>query len=98
MAENWSADSEEMEPSWKVQLGVGSDGDLWEAMDLLLERMEGKLEVHWVRGHEDKRTTRRMMSKHQRGNVNTLTVTRITGFAQLSRIFNFYLAGLLHRP
>ena len=44
VAENWSADSEEMEPSWKVQLGVGSDGDLWEAMDLLLERMEGKLE------------------------------------------------------
>ena len=31
--------------------------------------MEGKLEVHWVRGHEDKRMTRRMMSKHQRGNV-----------------------------
>merc|ERR1711966_86573 len=53
VAENWSADSEEMEPSWKVQLGVGSDGDLWEAMDLLLERMEGKLEVHWVRGHAD---------------------------------------------
>ena len=25
--------------------------------------------VHWVRGHEDERTTRRMMSKHQRGNV-----------------------------
>ena len=30
--------------------------------------------------------------------VNTLRYTRITGFAQLSRIFNFYLAGLLHRP
>ena len=30
--------------------------------------------------------------------INTLTVVRITGFAQLSRIFNFYLAGLLHRP
>ena len=30
--------------------------------------------------------------------INTLTVTRITGFAQLSRIFDFYLAGLLHRP
>ena len=30
--------------------------------------------------------------------LNTLTVARITGFAQLSRIFNFYLAGLLHRP
>ena len=38
-------------------------------MDLLLERMEGKVEVHWVRGHEDKRTTRRMMSKRQRENV-----------------------------
>ena len=69
VAENWAADSEELEPSWRVQLGVGSDGDLWEAMDLLLERMAGKVEVHWVRGHEDKRTTRRMMSKHQRGNV-----------------------------
>ena len=30
--------------------------------------------------------------------LNTLRYTRITGFAQLSRIFNFYLAGLLHRP
>ena len=30
--------------------------------------------------------------------LNTLRGTRITGFAQLSRIFNFYLAGLLHRP
>ena len=40
-----------------------------ERMDLLLERMAGKVEVHWVRGHEDKRTTRRMMNKHQRGNV-----------------------------
>ncbi len=29
---------------------------------------------------------------------NTLSVARITGFAQLSRIFNFYLAGLSHRP
>ena len=48
---------------------MAPDGDLWEAMDLLLERMEGKLEVHWVRGHEDKRATRRMMSKHQKGNV-----------------------------
>ena len=32
--------------------------------------MEGRVEVHWVRGHEDKRARRRMMSKHQRGNVN----------------------------
>ena len=30
--------------------------------------------------------------------LNTLRYTRITGFAQVSRIFNFYLAGLLHRP
>ena len=48
---------------------MGANGDLWEAMDLLLERMEGRMEVHWVRGHEDKRTTRRMTSKRQRGNV-----------------------------
>ena len=66
VAENWAADSEELEPNWRVQLGVGSDGDMWKAMDLLLERMEGEVEVHWVRGHEDKRTTRMMMSKHQR--------------------------------
>ena len=31
--------------------------------------MEGDVEVHWVRGHVDERTVRRMMSKHQRGNV-----------------------------
>ena len=31
--------------------------------------MEGDVEVHWVRGHEDARTMRRMMNKHQRGNV-----------------------------
>ena len=39
---------------------MGADDDLWEAMDLLLERMEGKVEVHWVIGHEGKRTMRRM--------------------------------------
>ena len=38
-------------------------------MDLVLERMDGKVEVHWMRAHEDKRTTRRRRSKHQRGNV-----------------------------
>ena len=69
VVEDWTADSQELEPSWRTHLGVGADGDLWEAMDLLLKRMEGNVEVHWVRGHEDKRTARRMMSKHQRGNV-----------------------------
>ena len=69
VAENWSADSQEVESSWRVQLGVGADGDLWGAMDLLLDRMEGRVEVHWVRGHEDKRRRTRMMGKHQRGNV-----------------------------
>ena len=59
MAKDWTADSHQLEPSWRVQLGVGADGDPWEAMDLLLERMEGKVEVHCVRGHEGKRTTRR---------------------------------------
>ena len=53
VAENWTADSQELEPSWRVQLGVGADGGLWEAMDLLLERMAGKVEVHWVRGQEN---------------------------------------------
>ena len=38
-------------------------------MDLLLERMRGNVEVHWVRGHEDKRTRTMRVSKHQRGNV-----------------------------
>jgi hypothetical protein len=42
VAEDWTADSREMEPSWRVQLGVGADGDQWEAMDLLLGRMEGE--------------------------------------------------------
>ena len=56
-----------MVSNWRVQLGVGANGDLWEAVDLLLERMKGKVEVNWVRGHEDKRTTRMMMSKHKRG-------------------------------
>ena len=42
VAENWSADSQEVESSWRVQLGVGADGDLWGAMDLLLDRMEGR--------------------------------------------------------
>ena len=51
------------------QLGERPDGDLWEAVGLLLERMQGKVEVNWIRGHADKRTTRRMMNKHQRGNV-----------------------------
>ena len=69
VAENWAADSQELGPGWEAQLGVGADGDLWKAMDLLLVRMEGTAEVHWVGGHEDKRTTRRRMSKHQRGNV-----------------------------
>ena len=36
MAEKWVADSQELEPSWRVQLGVGIDGGMWEAMDLLL--------------------------------------------------------------
>ena len=52
VAEDWTADSQEMEPSWRAQLDVGADGDQWEAMDLLLERMEGRVEVHWMRGHE----------------------------------------------
>ena len=38
-AADWTAGSQELEPSWRVQLGVGADGDLWEVMDLLLERM-----------------------------------------------------------
>ena len=42
-----------------MQLGESADGDLWEAVDLLLERMQGRVEVHWVRGHADKRTIRR---------------------------------------
>ena len=52
-----------------MQLGEGPDGDLWKAVGLLLKRMQGKVEVNWTKGHADKRTTRRTMSKHQRGNV-----------------------------
>jgi ribonuclease HI len=36
-------------------MGDMADGDLWEAMDLLLSRMKGEVEVQWVRGHQDKR-------------------------------------------
>ena len=68
-SEDWAGSTQEEGDSWRVQLGEGSDGDLWEAVDLLLERMQGKVEVSWIRGHADKTTTRRMMSKHQRGNV-----------------------------
>ena len=68
-SKNWFGSALEEGDSWRVQLGEGSDGDLWEAVDLLLERMQGKVEVNWIKGHADKRTTRRMMSKHQRGNV-----------------------------
>ena len=28
--------------AWRVQLGEGTDGDLWEVTDLLLERVPGK--------------------------------------------------------
>ena len=68
-SEVWAGSTQEEGDNWRVQLGEGSDGDLWEAVDLLLERMQGKVEVNWIRGHADKTTTRRMMSKHQRGNV-----------------------------
>ena len=34
------------------------------------------MEVHWVRGHEDKRTKRRMLSKHQRGNANCTAIKK----------------------
>ena len=37
-------------------------------------------------------------SRLNTASVNTLTGTRRTAFGQLSRIFNFDLAGLLHRP
>jgi ribonuclease HI len=68
-SEVWAGSTQEEGDNWRVQLGEGSDGDLWEAVDLLLERMQGKVEVNWIRGHADRTTTRRMMSKHQRGNV-----------------------------
>ena len=37
VAEDWTAGSQEIEPSWRFQLSVGADGDLLEAV-----------EVHWV--------------------------------------------------
>ena len=53
----------------ELQFGDIQDWAQRAAMDLTLERTEGKVEVHWATGHEDKRTTRRMMGTHQRGNV-----------------------------
>ena len=35
VAENWAGGSQEVEPSWRVQLGVDADGGIWGAMDLL---------------------------------------------------------------
>ena len=64
VAEDRTADSQELEPRWRAQLGVGANGETWEAMDLLLERIEGKVKVHWVGGHEDKSAAKRMTSKH----------------------------------
>ena len=69
VSESWAPTADAGSDDWRVQMGESADGDLWEAMELLLERMVGKVEVRWVRGHADKRTGRRMMSKHQRGNV-----------------------------
>ena len=68
-ADAWGSNQDADADDWRVQLGAGSDGDLWEAMDLLLERMEGQVEVRWVRGHSDKTVATRAMSKQQRGNV-----------------------------
>ena len=34
-----------------------------------MERMQGKVEVNWIRGHADKKTRTRMTSTHQRGDV-----------------------------
>ena len=62
-SEAWAGSTQEGGDSWRVQLGEGSDGDLWEAVDLLLETMPGKVEVSRIRGHADKTTTRRMPSK-----------------------------------
>ena len=59
VAESWASGAGEGEDDWRVQLGESSDGDLWEAMDLLLEQMEGTVEVRWVRGYADRRTGRR---------------------------------------
>ena len=44
-SEDWAGTALEEGDSWRVQLGEGSDGDLWEAVDLLLERMQDKVEV-----------------------------------------------------
>ena len=47
VAENWSADSQEVD---QLESATGGGcwwhGDLWGAMDLLLERMKGRVEVH----------------------------------------------------
>ena len=40
----WLRIGQQTHRSWS-QAWVGADGDLWEVMDLLLERMEGKVGV-----------------------------------------------------
>ena len=47
-SEDWAGSALEEGDSWRVQLGEGSDGDIWEAVDLLLERMQGKVEASWI--------------------------------------------------
>ena len=63
VSESWAPTADAGSDDWRVQMGESADGDLWEAMELLLEKMVGKVEVRWVRGHADKRTGRRMMSR-----------------------------------
>ena len=83
VAEDWAADSHELEPGWKVQLGVGADGDLWEAMDLPLEQMQGKVEVQWVRGHEDNEEDDEQASKGKcQSRCKLYTSTAVKGGAR----------------
>ena len=54
-------------------MGVGADGDLCHHDSVggngsAVGEGADKVEVRWVRGYEDKRARRRLISKHQRGN------------------------------
>ena len=46
-----------------MQLGVGADGGLWEAMDRMLGRMQGKVRVRWVGGHEEEEEQAPLMTR-----------------------------------
>ena len=64
VAEGWAGDALGEGDNWRVQL---------------VELLCGKVEVNWVRGHVDKRTTRRMMRGAMSEQMKTAQQPRARG-------------------